>query len=209
AGAQRWGWVWAACAGVLFLLAYHPWQNKAVMAGLPRVQAMDYARARRDIPAQGFIAFQNYDEFLPVLASAAGLTNRFSGKIAGFEAQTLGVGLSEIKEGAVFSARVSVSGALPAQVVINQFYFPGWEVEVNGQALSMQAEDGPARLKMGGSGRMLLVFGRNGDYFVRAFYAGPPHWRERNMAVVLGLVLLGAAYARFLRPQQKDLSSVS
>lgn len=87
-----------------------------------------------------------------------------------------------------------------AAVLINQFYFPGWRVEVNHQALpwNFQPEAGPKEGEppapisagAGANGRVRVWFENPGTYRLRAWYEGPPHWRERNLFMLVAMLLL-------------------
>ena len=83
------------------------------------------------------------------------------------------------------AVEVAVSG--PVELVINQLYFPGWQVELNGQSLDSAEleknlrEDGRIRVKLAQSPARQLV---------EAHYSRPPGLVFRVAGVALGIMLL-------------------
>ena len=79
----------------------------------------------------------------------------------------------------------------PARAVIRQFYFPGWQVEVNGRLIpesELVRNLGPAGL--------IDITLQPGESIIKAWYDGPPGWQVRNYIIVI--ILLAAAAAFFV-----------
>lgn len=77
--------------------------------------------------------------------------------------------------------------AEPDKVVLNQFYFPGWKVLVDGQPIP----DPQLRENLLPDGRMQIPLPGGRDIELRAGYAGPPGGRLRwGIAVVVPLLAL-------------------
>ena len=74
----------------------------------------------------------------------------------------------------------------PAELVINQLYFPGWQVRLDGRTLSPEAL--AAALRPDGLIRVPVAHGA--VQRVEARYAGPPGGMVRWGGVLLGLSLL-------------------
>jgi hypothetical protein len=72
----------------------------------------------------------------------------------------------------------------PARAVVEQLYFPGWVVEVDGRDIAAET----LRSATLPDGRLSFDLSA-GIHEVRAFFDGPPYWRLRNIV----LSLIGAA----------------
>jgi hypothetical protein len=86
----------------------------------------------------------------------------------------------------LYRIEVLVTASQPAGVRINQLYFPGWRVLVDGRDVA------PTTLEqeLHDDGRIMVAV-PPGSHRLEAFYDGPPGWRLRNTAIAL--VLLGFA----------------
>jgi hypothetical protein len=81
--------------------------------------------------------------------------------------------------------------ATPITAIINQLYFPGWRVEVDGYDIPSAF----LRRTLDAEGRMTVALGV-GTHTLRARYDGPPGWRFRVFAVLLGLGAFAAFWWR-------------
>lgn len=80
-----------------------------------------------------------------------------------------------------YKMRYEITNAVPAQVVINQFYMPGWKVSVDGQDIcAKDLEEG-----MSGDGRIKFALPGGKNHRIEAFYEGPPGWRARNKIMLI------------------------
>jgi hypothetical protein len=89
-------------------------------------------------------------------------------------------------------------------VRVNQLYFPGWRVRVDGRdvqwALGRRPGGDPtARLTRDGCIRIDLPTA--GSHLVEAWYDGPPGWRVRNAAVAAAVAVLAWVLWRVNGPQ--------
>jgi hypothetical protein len=82
-------------------------------------------------------------------------------------------------------------------VTINQLYFPGWRVELDGTDLPAAQ----LRRTLDREGRMTVALGP-GTHTLWASYDGPPGWRFRVAAVLLGLSAFAALWWRERQARQ-------
>ena len=84
-----------------------------------------------------------------------------------------------------------IQAAAPTRLTINQLFFPGWRVELDGASIA-EAE---LRRTIDSEGRMTAALAA-GNHTLRATYDGPPGWRVRVIAVVLGLTIFAVFWWR-------------
>lgn len=77
----------------------------------------------------------------------------------------------------------------PAILLINQFYFPGWSVSIDGAPIP----DDALKKNLTPDGRMLAPLSP-GEHVFLAYYEGPPGWRVRNAAILVGALCFCALY---------------
>lgn len=72
-------------------------------------------------------------------------------------------------------------------MLLNQLYFPGWKILINGQEVPWKAAVGRHReqetVSASPDGRIQLALPQLGVYRIEAWYDGPPGWLARNIAV--------------------------
>lgn len=78
-----------------------------------------------------------------------------------------------------------------AHLTINQFFFPGWYVEIDGK----RVDDAELRRRLPPDGRIRVRLPA-GAHEIRAYYDGPPGWRWTSGFVVVGLVMVVAFWKR-------------
>jgi hypothetical protein len=87
----------------------------------------------------------------------------------------------------------------PDILIINQLYFPGWKVFVNGIVLDPKILE----KSIEPMGRISFLIQRPGEYDIKAFYAGPPYKAQLYGAIVIimgfSLFILFYLNRRFLR----------
>jgi hypothetical protein len=106
--------------------------------------------------------------------------------------------LREMPESTPYDFSYWIECRQPARMIVNQLYFPGWEVLVDGMPVS----DATLRKDVGADGRMQLD-SSPGTHLVSASYAGPPGFGLRLavcLAGVLSAILLYALTSRRIRP---------
>ncbi len=166
-------------------------------------------KARRDFYiGHGLETFQGSDIFQPITSNMRGLPNRFeqhvplvqmpSRKDARFSYRPL-----ETKGEIAISVEVKTVEE-PVTMVVNQLYFPGWEITVNGQRLPLNKTVENVSYELSRNGLIQLSFLEPGSYAVSVEYAGPPYWMRRN---ILMLVFSCWAVARFRRHLRRWLAS--
>lgn len=78
-------------------------------------------------------------------------------------------------------------------VMINQLYFPGWKVRVNGSTIHLAGADSRSYdpvIQIEQHGRMVVKLPGEGRYHVEVWYDGPPGWALRNFLAVLSITAL-------------------
>ncbi len=128
--------------------------------------------------------FADANEFLPKTVRKPGALVPRRGDIPIVEA--LGEARVEPLEGNTpYRIRYLVVSPEPVDVRINQLYFPGWRVLVDGRDVGSAALEA----KLPDDGRILVAL-PPAAHRLDAFYDGPPGWRVRDGAIGLVLVLL-------------------
>ena len=104
------------------------------------------------------------------------------------------------KDNSPYRIHVRFSSPGPRVLIINQFYFPGWRVILNGRSVTDQ--------KLGewilGDGCMRVVVGPGRDQELLAYYDGPPLRKIRTgiafgiggLALLVLFALMGAPVRR-------------
>lgn len=138
------------------------------------------------------------NEFLPRFAKIEDLQARPPQKIP--------IALSNVKDAIVKMEgrgdNIKIWVKSPANITFNQFWFPGWALEINGKRVpTMHAVYHKRRdaemfvplspIKLDNNGRMTIALRRKSEdpVSIRLWYEGPPYWKERNIAALSVLVL--------------------
>ncbi|MDH5638201.1 MAG: hypothetical protein OEZ04_06890 [Nitrospinota bacterium] len=67
-----------------------------------------------------------------------------------------------------------------SRIRINQIYFPGWKVTVDGEDIDADT------LRKDSEKKVVINFQLEpGAHEISALYEGPPYWRERNVIIFL------------------------
>lgn len=91
--------------------------------------------------------------------------------------------------------------AVPATLTINQFYFPGWKILVDGaQAAECPVIPTPLSFCYGANGLITLAPLPPGPHRVQLSNEGAPHALERNILMALATCLLAALLRRLAAP---------
>jgi hypothetical protein len=123
--------------------------------------------------------FANTNEFLPNTSPLrSGLRPRGDGPLVEVEGATV----TPLAGDGAHTIHKQVELAADGQVTINQLFFPGWRVELDGEAVPEEI----LRAAMLPDGRMAVAVAA-GTHELRARYDGPPGWRARSAAVLIGL----------------------
>jgi hypothetical protein len=91
----------------------------------------------------------------------------------------------------------------PARIIVNQFYFPGWKVDINGKP----APECPPKKKaitsycFGANGRLSISLPKSGEYKIHVWYDGVPHAGRRNAIAGIVTLLSFAALWWLCRPR--------
>jgi hypothetical protein len=146
--------------------------------------------------------YSHTEEFLPVTAAGyKSLVPR--GKtplveVAGGDAEPL-------PDSSDYRIRMKVKNPSGSPVTINQFYFPGWFVAVDGVRVSRSELEANVLA----DGRMSVPV-PTGDHALEAYYEGPLGWELRNwlsaVAIALGMAWLWRDRRNLRRSNAPDLS---
>ncbi|MBV8939319.1 MAG: hypothetical protein JO089_05715 [Alphaproteobacteria bacterium] len=155
--------------------------------------AISFAPLMSERERREFVSLQMSGEFNPKTMNLHGLVNRQAKAIPPAEMNN-GAGTVEVLPESTFQRlRLNVHMLRAGVLRINQFYFPGWRVEVNGDPVAWEDyAPGAPQGFIAANGRIGLRFQQPGDYRVEAWYEGPPGWRARNLLMLaLAAVLIG------------------
>ncbi|OGV34031.1 MAG: hypothetical protein A2020_01005 [Lentisphaerae bacterium GWF2_45_14] len=98
-----------------------------------------------------------------------------------------------------FHIRYFLETSSPTTILINQLYFPGWQILVNGE----NAVSPDVNWKLLPDGRGCFALPPGEKYFISAEYEGPPGWRMRNF--VIGLAIIAYLVIFYLEYKRKGL----
>lgn len=133
--------------------------------------------------------------------------NEFLPKTAPFPGEPRGMALVEVSQGTALPVNGSTSFKLdyqidtdhPTSVLIRQFYFPGWLVELDNHTLSRETLE----RALTPQGLMAVVVESPGRHHLRAWYEGPPLSAARN--VIVALLSLSLVFIVFLVSRRRPL----
>ncbi len=162
---------------------------------------LEYEPYKQSLEARGFLTFQASNELLPRAAQMDRLLDRNIHPIPAVQPAGEGVEVTLLSGDSApwFPIRAEVKVAREnAAIFINQLYFPGWSVKVNGAETKPHMEE---------SGIMRLEFARLGTYTVEAVYEGAPASKARN-ALIIGVALSATLlYALTTRKRRRHYAS--
>ncbi len=131
--------------------------------------------------------------------------NEFLPNTATIPHEPRGMSLVEVRQGTAlpssdstsFKLNYQLEASLPTSVVIRQFYFPGWRVDLDNQTLSRETLE----RALTPLGLMTVDVASPGRHSLRAWYEGPPTWAARNAIVALLSLSLTLVLFRIARPR--------
>jgi hypothetical protein len=117
--------------------------------------------------------------------------------------------LVEVSQGTALPVSGSTSFKLDYQidadhatsVLIRQFYFPGWRVDLDNQTLSRETLE----RALTPQGLMTVVVQSPGPHHLRAWYEGPPLSVARN--AIVALLALSLIFVLFLLSRHRPLNT--
>jgi len=170
--------------GSLLLVAW--WQAPQFQAR-PGVDAAVELGKHRATLLSNFNSYSAGDEFRPVGASTNLPLVRDKGEMVLVDpaAHKAGAVVSLAPGSDQYRILASVNSPVAAKVTINQFYFPGWKVRVNGEPVA----DSRLRTEIAKDGRLSLSVPA-GATELSAHYGGPPGANGRTAVVVLSICIL-------------------
>ncbi len=136
--------------------------------------------------------YESANEFLPVTVKTIPAAPRGALPIIEASAEDgKSCTAEEYADSSQFHMKFSISAQRTVKITVNQLYFPGWRVELDGARIS----DGKLRDDILPDGRMRVGIPSGEKHVLEAYYEGPPGWRTRNFIIAL----LFIAYAQFLK----------
>lgn len=176
-------------------------EQSAFFAKAEPLPYRDYFNALSRQERNSFVAMSG-GELHPRTMMAEGLPNRYALQVPAAEMAPGAQGHVEERPRST-PHRIILQAEVPADagVIINQFYFPGWRVLVNGKPPLWREKDAApvtdpkvqSVLRVGPNGRIRVQLKHPGSYRIEAWYDGPPGWRERNLLILV--LAAGLAYA--------------
>lgn len=136
---------------------------------------------------QGFYTYTSENEFMPNKASQNAIHQlRGDSPLIMIDPPCQ---INELDGSNHYRMRYKITNAVSTEVVINQFYMPGWKVLVDGQDLCAKDLEGG----LSEDGRIKFTLPGGKSHRIEAFYEGPPGWRTRNK-IILILTFLFVAF---------------
>jgi hypothetical protein len=132
-----------------------------------------------------FISLTSANEYLPLSASNFDASPRGVLNTPLFQCfpESLTYGL---KDHSPYHLHFSVLNESTVKIIINQFYFPGWRVFVNGEKIS----DDLLRENANSDGLIQFFISSGKMKTIEAYYDGPPCWRYRNLISFLIILIV-------------------
>lgn len=161
---------------------------------------LDFAafRASRE---RTFENMTHTDEFMPRRAVVEGLHARRESDPIAFALKPAAIRVRFNRAGIDIGLDVAAEG--PTTIVVNQFYFPGWVVEVDGvPAARCRTTAVAANLPMyceGRNGRIAIRLPYGGEHFLRAVYEGVPGAIARNIICTVVVLICVVSICRLSR----------
>jgi hypothetical protein len=171
----------AALSAILLLsILWHRHQFQAMphadAANLrPLIAGFDEARKNT------VFTYANVNEFLPVTVRLAMAQARGNAPLISVD--HLDCLIEEMPDSDAYRIHFRIAPARPLRLIVNQLYFPGWCVLLDGQRIP----DAELRRHVLSDGRMLIPIAP-GDHELIAWYDGPPGWGWRNAVIALALL---------------------
>jgi hypothetical protein len=166
---------------VVAAFCYYP-DMRQVREPLDARRALEvHARTKLSDPGN---TYAQEDEFRPRTARVRPAVGRCESPMVTGE----GIDARPLEGSSPHHIRVLVrAGSTGGTVTVQQLYFPGWRVRLDGQPVP------EARLRDGllPDGRMRVRLPDAAEHLVEAWYDGPPGWRWRSVGV--GVVTAGSA----------------
>jgi len=167
---------------VMIILARHQFQFESVRD----INAQEILASSQS-PFADFRSYAALDDYLPRTVLERPSTTRVDDSMV--RAQGKGnVHIESLPGHSPYHPRVrSVTANDSASVVIDQFYFPGTRVLIDGCKVS------PAEItdRLRNDGRMVVAIPAGSNVVLESYYDGPPGWRLHLLVVVLWFIALG------------------
>jgi hypothetical protein len=147
----------------------------------------EHFRAGRE---NSFETMTHADEFRPLAASTKGLSPRLKGDPITADTPSAKVTINFNHADSDIGMDVQAV-SIPATFVIDQFYFPGWKVTIDGNEgrVCPQVDSGVASYCTGPNGLIEVHIGSTGHHFVHAWYGGIPGENKRAIIALIVTVL--------------------
>jgi len=127
----------------------------------------------------GFTGLNSENEFLPKFANLKGL-KRARGNYP-MAMMIPPEKMLPLPDNNPYHIHFSFSNNQRTHILINQFYFPGWVIKINGKSVSKNVIE----RNLSPGGLMVVVVESGDNQILEAYYDGPPYRRIRTIAVIL------------------------
>jgi hypothetical protein len=164
------------------------WSKAQFMPSKERLDSVDqWVQTQRDGLLHEAITYAAADEFRP--QTAKGLRNAPPrGMTPLVQIRGGRRGIEPAPNSSPYYVAYQIDRGPPAELIINQAYFPGWHVELDGQPVSRaQLEE-----RLTPDGRMAIQIESSGPVSLVAYYGGPPGGGTRLFVFLACLGAFGA-----------------
>jgi hypothetical protein len=139
----------------------------------------------REVRLEKLLVYESFNEFLPKTTSEKFLINPRAGGPM-LEVSNPACRIEEYPENNPHHLRYRITNTEEQIIVINQLYFPGWNVILNDKVL-----DGAYLLKnICRDGRIQVEMPAGENMYFEAFYEGPPGWYLRNLFIAAAALVM-------------------
>ena len=170
----------------LFLAIVVSWHSNQFIKGPPLDAEKELLLWQSKERFESFENFSGANEYLPkVVPTKIAIRPRVSGSSM-LHLEGLGE-LKSLENNSDYKIRWEVHNLAPAQLRIEQIYFPGWKVLLNGESIAPEELAG----NLTEYGMMTIALATPGPFLLEAYYEGPPGWQVRNAIIVIALMAVG------------------
>jgi hypothetical protein len=176
------------------------WHNEQFIPKVfPNEKAEGLIKEHRKIRSERFYVYQVSNEMMPIYAKVG--IRRARGKTPLIQVSSPHCKLEKHPDCAPHFIHFSISTPKPMKALINQLYFPGQQIILNGVPFSREQKE--KYITQDGRTFIDIPAGANQELIV--FYEGPPGWRLRN--ILIGIILIG--YILFIYKESRKKTDES
>jgi len=165
---------------------------------------VNYEQHKKELEQKEFIYAGVYREFFPLTADYDNLPNRIATVVPMVQSISGTNTISMAEDASSYQIHFTANTLTKSSLLINQMFFPGWEVRINNHAAlnadKANVSNNKTSWGIGDHGRIRVDLPDDaGSYDVQAWYDGPPDWEARNIVMILLASILSYALYRQCR----------